>query len=223
MEKLDNLTIIGTSHISEESVGLIEKFIEKNKPSIVAVELDKRRLDGLLTESKFNFRGIFEMGLGAFLVGLIGSWIQKKLGNIVNVKPGSDMLKAVEMAKRYNLKLALIDQDARVTLKKLVKNFSWKEKRHLAYDLTLGLIFKPKKIKGFDIKKVPPKNLINELLEIVKGRYPTIYNVLIEERNYIMSKNLYKLMTRYPDKQIFAVVGAGHEERIIEMVKGIKG
>jgi len=105
MEKYDNLTVLGTSHISTDSVKVIENFIEKNKPFIIAVELDSRRLEGLLAESKFSFKGAFEMGLGAFFIGLIGSWIQKKLGNIVNVKPGSDMLKAVEMAKKYKTDL----------------------------------------------------------------------------------------------------------------------
>src|SRR3989338_7320666 len=222
MEKYDNLTVLGTSHISTDSVKVIENFIEKNKPFIIAVELDSRRLEGLLAESKFSFKGAFEMGLGAFFIGLIGSWIQKKLGNIVNVKPGSDMLKAVEMAKKYNLKLALIDQDARTTLKKLVKNFSWKEKGNLLYDLTLGMVFRKKPMKSFGLKKVPSGKLIQELLEIIRGRYPSIYNVLIEERNYVMSKNLYKLMSKYPDKKILAVVGAGHEEGIFEIIKGIK-
>ena len=30
-------------------------------------------------------------------------------------------------------------------------------------------------------------------------------------------------MINYPDRKIFVVVGAGHEEGIIEMVRGIKG
>ena len=98
MKTYQNLTILGTSHISKESVELIGSFVGKNKPEIIAVELDKRRLVGLLSESRMNFKDIFEWGVGPFLIGIIGSWIQKKLGNIVNVKPGSDMLKAVERA-----------------------------------------------------------------------------------------------------------------------------
>ena len=219
MRNHKNLTILGTSHISKDSVNFIENFVEKNKPDVIAVELDNRRLGAMLSESKMSFKDIFNLGVGPFLLGLVGSWIQKKLGNIVKVKPGSDMLKAVEMSKKYKLKLALIDQDARITLKKLVKSFSWKERGRLTYDLTLGLIFRKKYVKGFDIRKVPDSKLIKELLEVVKKRYPSVYNVLIEDRNHVMSKNLYKLMTSYPDKKIFAVVGAGHEEGIIEEIK----
>ena len=84
------------------------------------------------------------------------------------------------------------------------------------------MVFRKKPMKSFDLKKVPSGKLIQELLEIIRGRYPSIYNVLIEERNYVMSKNLYKLMSKYPDKKILAVVGAGHEEGIFEIIKGIK-
>ena len=46
--------------------------------------------------------------------------------------------------------------------------------------------------------------------------YPSVYRVLIAERNVYMSKNLYNLLTL--NKKIVAVVGAGHEEEIISLI-----
>jgi len=41
----DNIILIGTAHISEESVNEVRKAIETYKPDIVAVELCQRRFD----------------------------------------------------------------------------------------------------------------------------------------------------------------------------------
>ena len=51
----------------------------------------------------------------------------------------------------------------------------------------------------------------------VKERYPNFYRVLVEDRNKYMAKKLFKLMRNY--NKIVAVVGAGHEEEIIEDIK----
>jgi len=53
----------------------------------------------------------------------------------------------------------------------------------------------------------------------VKKRYPNFYRVLIEERNQIMALNLANLIKNYPDKNILAVVGAGHEKEIEKLTK----
>ena len=42
---------------------------------------------------------------------------------------------------------------------------------------------------------------------------------MIEERNEIMGENLKNIIAMNPDKKILAIVGAGHEEEIIKIVK----
>ena len=74
-------------------------------------------------------------------------------------------------------------------------------------------------IKTLDLTKVPPKTLINRLMKKVKKRYPNLYAVLVEERNIIMANNLRNLLDANPDKKIVAVVGAGHEEEMIKLIK----
>ena len=64
--------------------------------------------------------------------------------------------------------------------------------------------------------------ILPKIIKEVKKRYPTLYRVLIEERNQIMASNLYELMSNNPDKKIIAIVGAGHEEEIIKIIKNIK-
>ena len=61
------------------------------------------------------------------------------------------------------------------------------------------------------------------MISLIRTNYPGVYKVLIEERNEVMAKNLYNLITKYPDKKIFAIVGAGHEEDILKIIRRNQG
>lgn len=221
MESYKNLVIIGTSHISIESVRLVEKVILEKNPGIVALELDRPRFIGLMSgkKRKLSLGDVKQLGLKGFLFNLIGAWVEKKLGEIVGIPPGSDMLKAVQTAQKVNADIALIDQDIRITLRRLNKAITWKEKLRFVWDLIKGLVWR-KPIVKFDLRKVPSEEIIEKLIKQVKRSYPSFYKTLIEERNEVMSKSLYNLMSL--NKTIVAVVGAGHEKEIIRLVKGLE-
>ena len=218
-----NLTLIGSSHVSAESVRLVRETIEKEKPGIIAVELDKDRLYGLLHKGKKGFF-IKGVGLKGMLFAALGAWIERKIGKIVKVEPGSEMKMAVNLAKENNAKLALIDQHISITLRRFSQAITWKEKWNFIVDIFLG-VFAPTEqmrklhLKKEDLNKVPSKETIKKILEFTKKRYPNFYNVLVHERNIFMANNLANLMIRFPDEKIVAVVGAGHEEEMTKLIK----
>ena len=218
MIKYKNLTMIGTSHIAIQSVGEVESFILKEKPGFVALELDKRRFFSLFyKERRLRLSDIKELGIKIFLLNFIGSWIEKKLGEKVGIKPGSEMKKAVECSKMVGSRICLIDQDIRITLKNLLKT-PFTEFLKLVFDSLLGAVFKRDVIK-IDLREVPKKSIINKVLSTIKQRYPNIYKSLIADRNKIMAKSLIKLMSLHKQAQILAIVGAGHEDGIIKIIK----
>ncbi|MBC8444317.1 TraB family protein, partial [Candidatus Woesearchaeota archaeon] len=216
--KYKNLTIIGTSHIAKESIDQVKKAIESQKPEIIGVELDKKRLSALLHKGKrsINLKDIFRIGLKGFIFSLIGAWVEKKLGEMVGVKPGTEMLTAVKLAKKHKTQLALIDQDIEITLKRLSQEITWKEKFNFLADIVKAVIFRKKEI-DFDLTKVPKEEIIKKLINKVKKRYPSIYKVLIKERNKIIAKNLFYLIQS--NKKTLAIIGAGHEKEVIELIK----
>jgi len=221
-----NLILIGTSHIASHSVESIKKAVAKEKPGIIAVELDNKRLQSLLHPGKprLSMYMIRKVGIGGYIFALIGSWVQKKLGKSVGVAPGSDMLCAVQQAKKTKAKLALIDQDVEITLRRFSKHFKFKDKIHLLADILRGLFFRKREMKRlglekFDLNKVPPKTLIRKLIKELEKRYPGIYKVLIEERNVYMAARLKMIMDANPDTKILAVVGAGHAEDMMKIIK----
>ena len=218
--KYKNLTIIGTSHIAQQSLDEVKRAIEEEKPNIVALELDKQRLYALMSTKKEKIRlyNIFRIGVKGFLFSLIGAWAEKKLGEYVGVTPGSEMKQAIRLAKKNNMKIALIDQDIEITLKRLSKSLTWKEKWNFIVDVFKAIVLRKKEVE-FDLRTVPSKKVIKKLIDKVKKRYPNIYKVLVKERNEVMAKKLARLMKDKPDDKLLAIVGAGHEEDIIDLIE----
>src|SRR3989338_282751 len=216
----NNLIIIGTSHIAKQSLKEVNDMFENENPDIIALELDRKRIYSLLEKKKTgpSLRDIKRIGLKGFLFSLIGAWVEKKLGETPTFSPGSEMLEAFKLAKSRKIKIFLIDQDIEITLKRFSKALTWRAKWNFVVDLIKGLIFKKQEF-SFDLEKVPSRNLIKNLIKKVKQRYPNIYKVLIEERNQVMARNLFQIMQKYPESKIVAIVGAGHEEDILGIIK----
>ncbi|MBI4447823.1 TraB family protein [Candidatus Woesearchaeota archaeon] len=220
MQRYKNLTIIGTSHISIESIAEVKKVLAEQRPEIIALELDKKRFFGLMQKNKPKIRlgDIKYLGLSAWLLNLFGAWAEKKMGKVVGVEPGEEMRVAINSAAQFNAKIALIDQDITITLKRLLKGITWKERLRFVYDLLRGLLWGKPEIK-FDLRKVPNEKVIEKLIGSLKKNYPSIYRVLIDERNVFMAKKLSEIIKSNPNKLIVGVVGAGHEKGLIKEIK----
>ena len=214
-----NVSFIGTSHISRQSVDEVRHFIEAHRPDIVAIELDRKRLHVLMHKGprKISFRAIGKIGLKGFLFSIFGAWAEKKLGDIVGIAPGSEMKTAVKLAIKNSIKIALIDQDIEITLKRLSSELTWKEKMRFVADI-IKAPFSREKIE-FDLSKVPGKEIIKKLMAKLKSRYPNIYKVQVEERNVAIARNLNHIMEKEKDKKILAIMGAGHVDDVISILK----
>ena len=216
-----NLIVVGTSHIAEQSKHDVKRVILKEEPTILALELDKKRLYALLQphkKQKFSLKDIKKVGLQGWLFGVLGAWAEKKLGEQVGGKPGQEMLVGIRMAQKKDIMIALIDQDIQITLSKLSAAIGWKEKFHFFVDLFKGAILRKPEI-SFDLRKVPSAKIIQQLTSKVKKRYPRIYKVLVTERNEIMAKRLAGIMQQRPEDTILAIIGAGHEKEMMKLIK----
>ena len=70
-----------------------------------------------------------------------------------------------------------------------------------------------------DLRKVPEAELLERILVQVRERYPSFSTVLIDERNVFMAQRLAAVMKKEPGAVIVAVVGAGHQKAIVELLK----
>ena len=215
-----NLVFLGTSHIAKQSLDEVRDYINKSKPDIIALELDSNRLHALMQKGprKIKLRNIGRIGLKGFLFSLFGAWAEKKLGKLVGVAPGSEMKQAIKIAKKEKIVVALIDQDIEITLKRLSQAITWKEKWNFVADIGKAILTRKKEV-DFDLRTVPDKKIIKKLTNQLKERYPNVYKVLIEERNSVIVDNIKNLMASKPDKKILVILGAGHIDDVLELIK----
>jgi pheromone shutdown-related protein TraB len=212
---MSKIILVPTSHIAKQSVRKVKEVIEKEKPDIVAVELDMNRY--MAAKQEKNASTIETMKTLGFLTFLfywilknLQSWLGKKMG----ILPGSEMIQAVDVANKLGIKVAFMDRDIGVTMMR-IRNISWKEKTKLLLYLFKGLtidyaLFKIQRKNGIDLSKVPPKELIKEAMDLLSKNFPELYKVLVVERDHFMVTRL-KSLSNHFDK-IVAVIGAGHTD-----------
>ena len=218
-----NVVFLGTSHIAKQSLEEVKSHIEKEAPDLIALELDQKRLQSLMgkQQKKAGLRAIRIVGLKGFIFSLIGAWAEKKLGKIVGVAPGSEMKQAARIAKKRKIGLFLIDQDIEITLQRLSGSVTWKEKLNFLADI-LRAAFTRKNELEFDLETVPDKEMIKKLTSKLKERYPNIYKTLIAERNIVIAKNIKRLMEDNPAKKILVIIGAGHTDEVLKLLKSME-
>lgn len=217
--------ILGTSHIAAQSIREIKKAIIDYKPDIVAVELDIERARVLLhgEKTKLSWRGVLQVGLKGFIFAKVGQIVQQKLGKMMGIAPGTEMKTALELAQKNNLKIALIDQPIKITLRNFSKELTWKEKFRFLGELISGLFLPKRQLKKFgleelDLSKVPEKKLLKIMMGQLQERYPSVYKTLVEDRNKYMVKKIVQLLRENLGKNILVIVGAGHNEGMEELL-----
>jgi pheromone shutdown protein TraB len=191
------IEIVGTSHVSQESIERIDEAFEDFDPDVVCLELDSQRLNSLLAgEQSTEGMSLLHRSLAAF---------QRYIGGKTGVMPGEEMKYAFETAQRKGLEVYLIDQDIRQTLSRL-KAVRRKEKVKAFAMLPLSFFGSI----GFNYSEIPGQDQIDQLLEVFEQRFPELFQVFVEERNLYMAESLRVVQREHEGKKVMAVVGAAH-------------
>ena len=213
----DNIILIGTAHISEDSVKEVKEAIEKYKPDIVAVELCKRRHEAITKKDKWENKPVTDLlksnNAYLMLAQTFLSSIQRRLGKEYGVEPGSEMIAAMQEAKKHNLEVALVDRDISVTLKRAWRKMGFREKFRVIWEFLKAMIgYDEEELEELDLKKLMDQDVISALMDEFGEIAPSASSVLIHERDKYIAK---KILDESKKGKVVAVVGAGH-------LKGIK-
>ena len=212
-----SLRIIGTAHVSDKSVEEVKAAILEIEPNLVAVELDLARYNNLLNEKMggdqqkdVKVRELIKNDqLTIFIISKFLSFMQKRIGEDVGVKPGSEMMAAIEAAEKVGARVVLIDRDIQITLKRGLNQMSLWEKIKFASGL-VGSIFSRGEVVE-DIEKIKEKDTLSEVMEYFQQMSPKAFDVLVTERDAYMARMLLDIP---PEENVVAVVGAGHQKGI---------
>lgn len=201
--------LVGTAHVSEESVSLVEQVIREVRPDAVAIELDIKRFEALSDPDRWKQTDLYKVikdGNSYLLfTQLLLQSFQKKISQDLGVKPGAEMLAGANAAKEIGSQIICIDRDIRLTLKRAWLRASWWSVIKVFFALAAS-IFDPKKVESDDIERLKEQDVLSAALEEFSTILPDVKTSLIDERDSYMAEKI----RQTPGEVIVAIVGAGH-------------
>ena len=204
-----NITLIGTAHVSRESARLVKEIIHEEKPDTVCVELCHSRLKSIRDNDNWRNMDIVnvikEKKAMLLLMNLMLASFQKKIAEKFDIKPGQEMINAIEAAEEEGAILIPADREIQVTLTRVWRSMGLWEKIKLMFQLMLSM-GSSDEITEEEIEQMKQEDLLQTLLADVKKSHPIMEKVLIAERDQFLAAKI----SNAPGDHIVAVVGAGH-------------
>ncbi len=208
------IILVGTAHVSRESTELVKSVIESEKPDTVCVELCASRYQAIRQKDQWQdtdiMKVIKEKKSFLLLSNLLLASFQRRIASRLEVKPGQEMLTAIESGEALGAQIHLADRDIRVTLSRVWRMMGFWDKMKILFQLILSF-GDIGDISQEDIEKMKQQDILESLLADVGKSMPVLKHILIDERDEYLAE---KICTA-PGRKIVAVVGAGH-------VNGIK-
>ena len=180
----DNIRLVGTAHVSKDSVELVKSEIEQWNPDIVAVELCESRFKALSENRRLDKESLLKVikeGKAPLIIAqsMLASE-QRKLGITEDLQPGAELIEAISLAKEKDKKVALIDRDIQITLRRAWKKMKFREKLGLLW----SLVGQEDNSEEFDIKEIlENKDLMTMMIDELKEVAPGAGSVLVDERD----------------------------------------
>ena len=203
------ITLLGTAHVSDESIKEVTDAIREQKPDCVAIELDEKRSRSMTDPEsyrKLDIIAVLKRKEGFLLLAnLVLASFQKRLGENVGVKPGDEMLAAMNTAAELGIPSVLVDRPIAVTLRRAwVKNSLWGKSKLISALIASAL--DKEKISPEQIEALKKSNEMDSMMTELAEYLPAIKEVLINERDRYLASRIWEAN----GERVLAVLGAGH-------------
>jgi pheromone shutdown-related protein TraB len=204
--------MIGTAHVSRESIDEVTAAIREEKPGMVCVELDEGRFASITKQDNWeqlNVTKVLREGKGFLLIANMAlTSFQRRLGNELGVKPGEEMIAAVNTAKEMGIAYSLCDREVQTTLRRAWAHCGlWSKCKLLATLLSSVLV--TEKLKPEEIENLKNTSELDGMMAELANYLPAVKETLIDERDCYLAEKIWEMASK-TDGENLAVVGAGH-------------
>jgi len=209
------IILVGTAHVSADSVEEVRAAIRDEKPDRVCVEIDAGRF-ATMTEDrsweKLDIVKVLKDGKGFLLLAnLVLSSFQRRMGKSLGIRPGDEMKAAVEEAQAQGIAFSFCDREVQVTLRRAWSRSSLWNKSKLLASL-LASTMSNEALTAEEIEELKSKSVLEEMMGQLASFLPSVEEVLIDERDRYLATRIFQA----PGSRIVAVVGAGHCDGIVD-------
>lgn len=207
-------TLLGTAHVSRESVDAVREAIATGAFDAVAVELDTQRLQALSDPdalAKLDLVKVIREGKAALFAANLGlAAYQRRLAEQLGIEPGAELMAAVTDARARGLPVHLIDREVGVTFKRISAQLGFLGRIKLVTGLLAGLLVDDE-VGAEDIEKLKEGDMLESSFGEFARDNPALYDTLIGERDRYMAAGLRELaVDGGMAREVLAIVGAGH-------------
>lgn len=210
--------LIGTAHVSADSIKEVEDFIRNEAPDRVCLELDTGRYKTMMEGESWenmNIQSILRQGKGFFLLANLAlSSFQRRMGVQTGVTPGEEMKIAALAAKETGIPCSLCDRDIQVTLRRAWKKSSlWNKLKMIG--VLVSAAFSREELTEEEIEALKERSALSGMMEELAKELPSVKEVLIDERDQYLASKIFQA----PGKKIVAAIGAGHAAGIASTIE----
>ncbi|MDR1654990.1 MAG: TraB/GumN family protein [Treponema sp.] len=209
-----SVTLIGTAHVSRESIDEVKAHIRDEKPGMVCVELDGGRFKSMDSKDdweRLNVSKAFREGKGFLLIAnLVLAGFQRRMGLGLGVKPGEEMLAACDAAKELGIPYRFCDREVQITLRRAWARCGFLSKCKLLASL-ISSAFSTEKLSETEIENLKQASELDGMMAELASYLPAVKETLIDERDRYLAARIWTAGQEAPaGEKLLAVVGAGH-------------
>jgi len=208
-----NITILGTAHVSRASAESVEQMIQSGEFDVVCIELCQSRYKAITEPNSLAEMDLFDVirqGKASMVVAslALGAY-QQRMAEQLGIEPGIEMKMAISEAKLLSLPLEIIDREIGTTLKRVYHNVPFWKRLYLISGL-FASVFSREEVTEKEIEKLKSGDILETTFTQFAEDEKDLFKPLIDERDQYMAAKLWQVTERHKDKNILAVVGAGH-------------
>lgn len=215
------IILVGTAHVSKESVDEVSAYIDSEEPDHICLELDDGRFKNKEEKSSWSnmdIKKVLKEGKGFLLVANMAlASFQKRMGNQTDSAPGEEILGAARIAKEREIPYSLCDRDIQITFKRAWRLSNlWNKAKLIA--TIISAVFSNEKISKEDLEELKKGDVMQSMMDEMAKELPSVKAVLIDERDRYLATSIYLA----PGNKKLAVIGAGHQNGIIKTMEKLE-
>lgn len=208
-------TLLGTAHVSPQSVADVRDEVDNGSYDAIAVELCDSRYQNLMDPQAIEQLDLFEIlrsgKAGMIIASLALSAYQQRLAEQFDIRPGAELEAAVHGARRRHLPVWLVDRDIGITLRRVYRNVPWWQRPTLFTGL-LGSLLSRDQVSAGDIERLKQGDMLESTFSEFAAGSARLFEPLISERDRYMAARLLSSAEApgAAPRSVLVVVGAGH-------------
>ncbi len=215
------IILVGTAHVSKESVDEVSSYIDSEEPDHICLELDDGRFKNKEEKSSWSnmdIKKVLKEGKGFLLVANMAlASFQKRMGNQTDSAPGEEILGAARIAKEREIPYTLCDRDIQITFKRAWRLSNlWNKAKLIA--TIISAVFSNEEISKEDLEELKKGDVMQNMMDEMAKELPAVKAVLIDERDRYLATSIYLA----PGDKKLAVIGAGHQNGIIQTLEKLE-